>query len=90
MTPAQVEKALAAAGLTGHVLGLPDAERGRVVAAVLVTDGPVDTDALRTRLRSQLSAYKVPRTFAVCRPADVPMLSSGKVDIPALVGLFDV
>lgn len=71
------------------MLGLPDAQRGQIVAAVIVSDDPVDTEALHRALKDTLSAYKVPRRFVVCRPADVPMLSSGKIDMPALVRLFD-
>ncbi len=89
VTPAEVQKALAAQGFVAHVLGLPDAQRGQIVAAVIVSDGPVDTEALRRALRETLSAYKVPGRFLVCRPADVPMLSSGKVDMPGLARLFD-
>lgn len=89
VTPGEVEKALARLGFTAHVLGLPDDERGQVVAAVLVTDDPVDVDALRIELRVTLSAYKVPRRFAVCAGSDVPTLSSGKLDMPGLRGLFD-
>lgn len=89
VTPGEVEKALAALGFPSHVLGLPDDERGEIVAAVIVDDGPVDTEALRRALRETLSAYKVPRVFRVCRPADVPMLSSGKLDLPGLARLFD-
>lgn len=89
VTPAEVVKAIAARGFTAHVAGLPDAERGQVVAAVIVSDEPVDTDALRRALRADLSAYKVPRRFAVCRPDEIPVLSSGKVDLPSLTGLFD-
>ena len=89
VTPAEVVKAIAARGFTAHVTGLPDAERGQVVAAVIVSDEPVDTDALQRALRADLSAYKVPRRFAVCRPDQIPVLSSGKVDMPSLTGLFD-
>ncbi|MCV7364579.1 class I adenylate-forming enzyme family protein [Mycolicibacterium neworleansense] len=89
VTPGEVETALSELGFTAHVLGLPDDERGQIVAAVVVTDGPVDVEAVRTELRGTLSAYKVPRVFAVCRPADVPTLSSGKLDIAGLRGLFD-
>lgn len=89
VTPGEVEKAVAELGFTAHVLGLPDNERGQIVAAVIVTDDPVDVDAVRSRLRETLSAYKVPRVFAVCRPADVPTLSSGKLDISGLRELFD-
>ncbi|WP_448334222.1 AMP-binding enzyme, partial [Streptomyces sp. DSM 41534] len=69
VTPAEVEKALAASGFTAHVLGLPDVTRGQIVAAVIVSDAAVDFDAIRKELRSSLSAYKVPRTFVVCPPA---------------------
>lgn len=89
VTPGEVQKALAAQGFVAHVLGLPDAQRGQIVAAVIVSDGPVDTEALRRALRETLSSYKVPRRFLVCRPAEVPILSSGKIDMPALAGLFD-
>lgn len=89
VTPGEVQNALAAHGFVAHVLGLPDAQRGQIVAAVIVSDDPVDTEALHRALKDTLSAYKVPRRFVVCRPADVPMLSSGKIDMPALVRLFD-
>jgi acyl-CoA synthetase (AMP-forming)/AMP-acid ligase II len=89
VTPGEVQKALAAQGFVAHVLGLPDEERGQIVAAVLVSDGPVDTEALRRALREALSAYKVPKRFAVCGPDDLPLLSSGKVDMSALARLFD-
>ena len=89
VTPGEVEKALAALGFNAHVIGLPDSARGQVVAAVLVSDTEVDVDGLRAALRSELSAFKVPRAFAVCAPSDVPMLASGKVDRKALAGLFD-
>ncbi len=81
VTPSEVEKALAALGLTAHVLGLPDRERGEVVAAVIVTDGDVDAGAIRTALRDTLSAFKIPRVVTTCRASRVPMLASGKVDL---------
>lgn len=89
VTPAEVVKAIAAQGFTAHVTGLPDDERGQIVAAVIVSDEPVDTDALVRALRADLSVYKVPRRFAVRRPEQIPMLSSGKVDMHSLAGLFD-
>ncbi|WP_135456653.1 class I adenylate-forming enzyme family protein [Mycobacterium sp. DL99] len=88
VTPGEVEKALAVLGLTAHVLGLPDTTRGQIVAAVIVTDDPVDIEAVRSDLRATLSAYKVPRVFAVCGTDEVPTLSSGKLDLPALARLF--
>lgn len=89
VTPGEVEKAVAELGFTAHVLGLPDSERGQIVAAVIVANDPVDVEALRSRLRRTLSSYKVPRAFTVCHPADVPTLSSGKLDMTALARLFD-
>jgi acyl-CoA synthetase (AMP-forming)/AMP-acid ligase II len=92
VTPAEVENAvLRVTGCSAHVLGLPDSERGQLVAAVIVTEDPgsFDEAAARTALRAELSAYKVPRRFAVVQPSKVPLLSSGKVDMAALRGFFD-
>ena len=71
------------------VLGLPDVERGQVVAAVLVeATTTLDDDALRRALRDRLSAYKVPRRFLRLGRTEVPMLSSAKPDMPAVAALF--
>lgn len=90
VSPAEVEKAITKiTGATAHVLGVPDPERGQIVAAILVTpDATVDETALREQLRQELSAYKVPRRFAALRPADVPLLAGGKVDIQRLGEIF--
>lgn len=72
------------------VLGLPDEERGQVVVAVLVeAQDAMDDDALRAALRDRLSAYKVPRRFVRPTRTAVPMLSSGKPDMPAVMAMFD-
>jgi acyl-CoA synthetase (AMP-forming)/AMP-acid ligase II len=65
-----------------YVMGVPDAERGEQVAAVIVPAGgePPDVDDLRRRLSAELSSYKVPRRFVVLRDEDVPWLASGKAD----------
>jgi acyl-CoA synthetase (AMP-forming)/AMP-acid ligase II len=93
VAPREIEAAIAdLTGLVAHVVGLDDAERGQVVAAaVRVPSGatPPDLDDLRAGLRSRLSAYKVPRRYLVVADADVPMLSSGKLDARALKDLFD-
>jgi acyl-CoA synthetase (AMP-forming)/AMP-acid ligase II len=97
VTPAEVELALAHAladiggEATGYVLGLPDSQRGQVVAAVIALDDDTrfDEAAVRTALRAELSAYKVPKVFVTCKRADIPLLSSGKVDMPGLAKLFD-
>ena len=48
---------------------------------VRAPEGSVDVDELRTRLRGQLSAYKVPRLVVVIPAETVPMMSSGKLDL---------
>jgi acyl-CoA synthetase (AMP-forming)/AMP-acid ligase II len=89
VSPREVEAVLAdAAGLRAHVVGLDDAERGQRVAAAIVSDAPVDLAAVEALLRERLSSYKVPRTFRVLSESQVPMLSSGKLDLRALKALF--
>jgi acyl-CoA synthetase (AMP-forming)/AMP-acid ligase II len=89
VSPVEVEKAIARVtdGTVAHVLGLPDPERGEIVAAVLVTEHHVDSSALRALLASELSAFKLPRRFATV--TEVPLLSSGKVDLRRLREVFD-
>ncbi|MDG4664604.1 class I adenylate-forming enzyme family protein [Mycobacterium sp. 236(2023)] len=97
VAPAEVEKAVTAAlqtidaSVAVHVLGLPDDERGQIVAAAIATDSGavIDRDTVSGAVRSLLSAYKIPRRVVSLRHGDVPMLSSGKVDLPALRKLFD-
>ena len=95
VSAAEVEKAIAAAtgGMPAYVVGLPDARRGHVVAAVVaVPDASVafDEAVLRERLRADLSAYKIPKRFIAVPRSDIPLLSSGKVDAQRLRKLFDV
>lgn len=83
VSPLEVENAITrVAGLTAYVIGLPDAVRGQIVAAVIaLRSGQLfDEGTTRDRLKTQLSSYKVPRTFAVVAETDIAMLSSGKVD----------
>jgi acyl-CoA synthetase (AMP-forming)/AMP-acid ligase II len=92
VSPREVEAAIHdLIGLTAHVIGIADAARGQVVAAALrVPSGrTVDVDALREKLAGRLSSYKVPRRFLLLGDDAVPMLSSGKLDRPALEALFD-
>jgi acyl-CoA synthetase (AMP-forming)/AMP-acid ligase II len=93
VAPAEVERAIArvTGGTVAHVVGLPDPERGQLVAAVIVQEDDTEFDeaALREGLRHELSAYKIPRRFAAVPSSDVPVMSSGKIDVARLVTVFD-
>jgi acyl-CoA synthetase (AMP-forming)/AMP-acid ligase II len=75
--------------LTGRhaiVLGIPDTGLSEAVIGVVFSEGgnEIDEDDLRKALRERLSSYKVPRRIIEYRQADMPVLSSGKVDMPRL------
>ncbi|MGH3678501.1 MAG: class I adenylate-forming enzyme family protein [Mycobacterium sp.] len=93
VAPAEVERAIAkvTGGVVAHVVGIPDPERGQLVAAVIATedDTDFDEDTVRKRLKDELSAYKIPRRFAAVPSAQIPVISSGKIDIPRLAKVFD-
>jgi acyl-CoA synthetase (AMP-forming)/AMP-acid ligase II len=91
VSPREVEAAiLDVAGLTAHVVGIDDEARGQVVAAaVRVPEGAeVDAGELRHRLAERLSAYKVPRRIVLLADGEVPIMSSGKLDLRALKELL--
>jgi acyl-CoA synthetase (AMP-forming)/AMP-acid ligase II len=90
VAPAEVERAIAkVTGKVSYVIGLPDPERGQLVAAVVVSDNRVDQTALAHELRSELSAYKIPKRFVTLPASEVPLMSSGKVDLHGLKRVFD-
>jgi acyl-CoA synthetase (AMP-forming)/AMP-acid ligase II len=93
VAPAEVERAIAkvTGGTVAHVLGLPDPERGQLVAAVvaLEDDAEFDEAAVRERLKAELSTYKIPKRFAAVPRSEIPVLFSGKVDLAALQKVFD-
>jgi acyl-CoA synthetase (AMP-forming)/AMP-acid ligase II len=88
VSPREVEAALhdVSGGLLPIVFGVPDPERGAIVAAVVVAsaEASVDTEGLRDALRTRLSAYKVPRVILRLAPDEVPVLASGKPDLRRL------
>ena len=72
VSPPEVERAIAKAtgGLSSYVLGICDARRGQLVAAVIaIPDGSdaFDEAALRERLKSELSVYKIPSRFIAAK-----------------------
>lgn len=91
VAPAEVERAIAriSGGSTAYVFGVPDPDRGQAVVAVIATDGDVDESSLRHELKRELSAYKIPKRIVAVAPAQIPVLSSGKVDMNRLATVFD-
>jgi acyl-CoA synthetase (AMP-forming)/AMP-acid ligase II len=93
VAPAEVERAIAKVtdGTVSHVIGVPDPDRGQLVAAVIALEDGAEFDeyAVRERLKAELSAYKIPRRFAAVPRSQIPVLSSGKVDIGRLTKLLD-
>jgi acyl-CoA synthetase (AMP-forming)/AMP-acid ligase II len=93
VSPLEVETAIAkvTGGMPAYVIGIPDGARGQLVAAVIAPpDGSaLDEAALRDRLRTELSSYKIPKRFIAVPRAEIPLLSSGKVDTQRLGKLFD-
>jgi acyl-CoA synthetase (AMP-forming)/AMP-acid ligase II len=66
----------------GHVVGLPDADRGQIVAAAVVLVRGVDltAESIKDALRERLSPYKVPKVIVFFESAaDIPMTPSSKV-----------
>jgi acyl-CoA synthetase (AMP-forming)/AMP-acid ligase II len=88
VAPPEVESALGRApGVrVAYVFGLPDAQRGEIVAAVVVPDeGTVlDEPSLLEHARLELSSYKVPRALAIVPETAIPTLATGKPDKRAM------
>jgi acyl-coenzyme A synthetase/AMP-(fatty) acid ligase len=65
------------------VTGLPDEERGELVAAAIVpaAGASPDEDSLREALRDRLSSFKIPRRFVFITHEQVPRTSTGKVQL---------
>jgi O-succinylbenzoic acid--CoA ligase len=84
--PAEVEAAIRATGLVRDVVvfGVADAVWGEAVVAAIEPD-TIDAEAIRTRLRGQLAAHKIPkRCISV---ASIPRSAAGKIDPVALRSL---
>jgi acyl-CoA synthetase (AMP-forming)/AMP-acid ligase II len=83
VSPGEVEMELQALeGVhSAYVVGVPDKERGQLVAAAIIPrDGAVlDFAEIEATLRKRMSGYKVPRAYVEITRDEVPMLHSNKV-----------
>jgi acyl-CoA synthetase (AMP-forming)/AMP-acid ligase II len=87
--PAEVEAAVRAAGGVRqvHVTNVDDGTGADAVAALVVTERPLDE--LVRSVRDRLSAFKVPTRWVVTGSADdVPLTATSKVDKAALQDLL--
>jgi acyl-CoA synthetase (AMP-forming)/AMP-acid ligase II len=88
VSPREVEAAIFdETGFLAHVFGLDDLANGQLVGAVIRVPAKAtspDTELLASNLRTRLSAYKVPKRILVMDEKDVPMMSSGKLDLRTL------
>jgi acyl-CoA synthetase (AMP-forming)/AMP-acid ligase II len=84
VTPSEVEQALVSYPEVkqAYVVGLPDPQRGEIVAAavILEQDRAAPAAELRARLAKELSAYKVPRHLFLYETGELPFTDTGKID----------
>jgi acyl-CoA synthetase (AMP-forming)/AMP-acid ligase II len=84
VAPREVELGLEAFEEVGLavVIGLPDPDRGEVVAVALSPKpgAAIDAEDVLLRLDKEISSYKLPRRVLVMGEHDVPYLPSGKPD----------
>jgi acyl-CoA synthetase (AMP-forming)/AMP-acid ligase II len=89
VTPSEVEQILVAYPEVkeAYVVGVADPERGESVeaAVVLEADHEIGGDALRARVKQELSAYKVPRHIVIYARETLPFTDTGKIDKRRLV-----
>jgi acyl-CoA synthetase (AMP-forming)/AMP-acid ligase II len=75
-------------GIAGaYVVGIPDDALGQIVAAAIVPTEPkaVDVEAIMSKLKDELSNYKVPKIIRVLTSSDIPFMTNGKLDFRKLV-----
>lgn len=87
VSPREVEAVISdvTGGRTSLIIGIPDAERGQLVTAVMIGKEPIDEAALRAALKERIAPYKIPRKWLTMEEKDLPILSSGKINLKALV-----
>jgi len=85
IAPAAIERALMALpGVTEAVVfGVPHADLGEEVMAVVVTAGDLTAESLREQMKGKLASFAIPSRWRIQQEA-LPVNQTGKVDKPAL------
>lgn len=96
VSPAEIEQVLMGheAVELAYAIGLKDARRDEIVAAVIVAREPVEDEGLAAEsllalCREVLAAYKVPRRLMFVSHTDLPLTSTGKLQKNRLKDLFE-
>jgi acyl-CoA synthetase (AMP-forming)/AMP-acid ligase II len=93
VSPAEVEMEMQSLdGVhSAYVVGLPDRDRGQLVAAAVVPreGAALDFTDIEGQLRKRLSSFKVPRAYVAITREEVPMLHSNKVSRRLLEKLLE-
>ena len=92
VAPIEVEEILMAhpAVKVAYVVGIPDAQRDELIAAVIVRrpDCELEEAELIAHCRRAVAAYKVPRRLKFVAEADLPLTVTGKLQKNRLTELF--
>ena len=90
VSPAEIEQVLMGheAVELAYAIGLKDARRDEIVAAVVVAREKVEAETLLALCREILAAYKVPRRLIFVAHTDLPLTSTGKLQKNRLKELF--
>ena len=91
VSPAEIEEVLMShtAVELAYVVGLKDARRDEIVAAVIIAKEAVEADALLALCRDSLAVYKVPRKVKFVTYAELPLTSTGKLQKNRIKDLFE-
>jgi acyl-CoA synthetase (AMP-forming)/AMP-acid ligase II len=86
IAPAAVERALMAIPGVAEaaVFGVPHADLGEEVMAIVVVEGEQTVEQLQAQLRVSVASFAVPSRWRL-QQEPLPMNNTGKVDKPALI-----
>lgn len=81
ISPADIEATLARLEgvLEAYAFPIPGGDRGELVGAALVTNGPIDANAVVEFCRESFASHKRPSSVLLVRREELPMTGSGKV-----------